>query len=318
MGISDLRELAVIHQIEYDELAGSIVGVDALNWLHRYLSIVVQYTDADVYTTDDGTEVPNLIGIVEGLPKFFEHGLYPVFVFDGAVIGLKEGELQERQERRRTAAERAEKARERDDEIEAARFRAQAQRVTAAMERTTLELLDLLDIPYLEAPTEAEAQAAHMAQSHSLDYVVSDDYDVLLYGAPLTIRQFTSKGNPECMDFEATLEKHAITWEQLVEIAILCGTDYNEGIYGVGPKTALAEIKEYGDLEAVLERRAVEIQHTERIRELFLHPAVTDEYDFDRSMTSDIEAAWTYVTETWEIPENRVEKHFERLKNSLG
>ena len=316
MGITDLRELAVIEPIDYDELEGATAAVDAFNWLHRYLSIVVQYTDRDIYTRD-GTEVPNLIGLVRGLPKFFEHGLFPVFVFEGHHVELKEAELEQRRERRRTAEQRAERAAAAGDEIEAARYRSQAQRITAAIERTTRELLDILDVPYLDAPTEAEAQAAHMARENDVDYVISDDYDCLLYGTPQTVRQFTTKGDPECMDFEATLEHHGISWGQLVAIAILCGTDYNDGIRGVGPKTALREIKDGGNLEAVLDRRDAEIANADRIRDLFIHPTITDDYAIDPSMSPDLEGAWDYVTDTWGIPGDEIDTSFDRLRSTL-
>jgi len=317
MGLSDLRDIAVITPIEYDELSGATAAVDAFNWLHRYLSIVVQYTDREVYRTADGTEVPNLVGLVQGLPKFFEHDLFPVFVFEGHHIDLKEPELEARRQRRREAETRAEEAEAEGREIEAARYRSRAQRMTSAIERTTRELLDHLDVPYLDAPTEAEAQAAHMARAGDVDYVISDDYDCLLYGTPLTIRQFTTKGNPECMDFEATLETHELTRDQLVAIAILCGTDYNEGIHGVGPKTALEEVKEYGSLAAVLDRRDVEIVNADRIRDLFLNPTVTDDYHLERSMAPDFEAAWDYVTDTWEIPGEEIDTSFDRLRRTF-
>lgn len=189
-------------------------------------------------------------------------------------------------------------------------------RLTVQISQTTHELLELLDIPYIEAPDEAEAQAAYMARQRAVDSVVTDDYDALLYGSPLTIREFTSEGAPECMDFQATIEKHAITWKQLVEIAILCGTDYNQGVPGIGPKRALAEIKAYHDLETVLAQRSETIENAERIRDQFLNPTVTDAYDVERPISPDIDAARTYITETWEIPVNIVDRAFERLEKN--
>lgn len=316
MGVAELRELAVVEPMELDELAGSTGAVDALNWLYRYMTIAVTYTNPVAYTTEDGTEVPNLLGLVRGLPKFFELDLFPVFVFDGEVTRLKQSELNARRKRRRRAAERAAKARERGDTRKAARYKARAQRITAPIDRTTRELLELLDIPYFEAPSEAEAQAAHMARNRAVDYVVTDDYDALLYGAPRTVRKFTSQGKPECMDFQSTLEMHSVTWRQLVDIAIFCGTDYNDGVRGFGPDRALAEIKEHGDLESVLNQEETTIENAERIRNIFLDPVVTDDYEFDRTIAPNLEAAYEYVTETWEIPEHLVERTFHRLEKN--
>lgn len=124
MGIANLRELAAIKPVEFDELEGTIVAVDALNWLYRYMSITVKYTESTDYTTNDGTEVPNLIGIIKGLPKFFEHDIFPIFIFDGESAQLKQKELDKRRQRRRRAAKRAAWARKRGEVRKAAHYKA--------------------------------------------------------------------------------------------------------------------------------------------------------------------------------------------------
>ncbi|WP_435153134.1 flap endonuclease-1 [Haladaptatus sp. DFWS20] len=317
MGNSALRQLAALEDISFDDVEGSLVAVDAHNWLYRYLTTTVKWTRDEVYTTADGTEVANLVGVVQGLPKFFEHDLTPVFVFDGSVTDLKSDEIESRREQREKLEDQLEDAREEGDAIEVARLEASTQRLTPVIQETTRELLDLLDVPIVEAPAEGEAQAAHMARTGAVDYAGTEDYDALLLGAPLTLRKLTSKGNPELMDFDATLEEHDITWEQLVDIAILCGTDFNEGISGVGPKTALKGVKEHGDLWGVLEERGDHIEYADRIREMFLDPNVTDDYEFDAGMNPDIDAAREYVTEEWKVHEDEVERGFERIEESV-
>ncbi|WP_254840766.1 flap endonuclease-1 [Natronomonas marina] len=319
MGNADLRQLAVIEPRPFAELSGSVVAVDAHNWLYRYLTTTVRFTNSDVYTTASGEEVANLVGVVQGLPKFFENDVTPVFVFDGGVTELKEDELDERREQRETYEEQLEAAREREDAeaAEIATLESRTQRLTETIQETTRELLGLLDVPYIEAPAEGEAQAAHMARRGDADYVGTEDYDALLLGAPYTLRQLTSKGDPECMDFEATLERHDLTWEGLVDAAVLVGTDFNEGISGVGPKTAVDLVHEHGDLFAVLEAREETILHADRIRAMFLDPTVTDDYEFDPDVDPDVEAAKRYVTEEWEIPAGEVERGFERIEASV-
>ncbi|ELZ78685.1 flap endonuclease-1 [Haloferax larsenii] len=317
MGNADLRTLAALSEVPFDEVAGSVVAVDAHNWLYRYLTTTVKWTNSEKYTTSEGEEVANLVGIVQGLPKFFEHDLTPVFVFDGGVTEMKDDEVAKRREQREKAEERLEEAREAGDAVEAARMEARTQRLTDTIQETSRELLSLLDVPVVEAPAEGEAQASYMARKGDADYVGSEDYDTLLFGAPYTLRQLTSKGNPELMDLDATLDKHDITWEQLVDIAMLCGTDFNEGISGVGPKTAVKEVKKHGDLWAVLEARGDSIPNADRVREFFLDPPVTDEYDYDTDIDPDVEAARKYVTETWEVDPDEVRRGFERIEDSV-
>ena len=315
MGNADLRQLAVIEDVSFDELDGSTVAVDAHNWLYRYLTTTVRFTSGDAYTTADGTEVANLIGIVQGLPKLLEAGLTPVFVFDGEPVEFKAEEIEERREARERREEQLAEAREVGDEVEIARLESQTQRLTDVIQETSRELLSLLDVPVVEAPREGEAQAAYMARQGDVDYVGTEDYDALLLGAPLTLRQLTSSGDPERMDFEATLKEHKLTWEQLVDAAILMGTDFNEGLAGVGPKTAIAEIREHGDLWAVLEHRDAAIPAVDRLRELFLDPAVTDDYSFDEEVVSDITAAREYARK-WEIPADEVDRGFDRIEEA--
>jgi flap endonuclease-1 len=317
MGNADIRDLAVIEDVPFADLEGSVVAVDAHNWLYRYLTTTVKWTADDIYTTSDGQEVANLVGVVQGLPKFFEHDLTPVFVFDGAVVELKDEEVSQRREQRERAEEKLEAARERGDDIAAARLESRTQRLTDHIIETTRELLALLDVPVIEAPAEGEAQAAYMARRGDVDYAGTEDYDSLLLGAPYTLRQLTSSGDPELMDFEATLEKHDITWEQLVDAAILMGTDFNEGVSGIGPKTAVKLIREHGDIWAVFEAEDIYVEQADRIRDLFLDPAVTDEYDLTTDLDPDVAAAREYVCERWEVDDEEVARGFERIEESL-
>jgi flap endonuclease-1 len=319
MGLADLRQLAVLSEVAYEDLDGDVVAVDAHNWLYRYLTTTVKFTREEVYTTEAGEEVANLIGVVQGLPKFFEHDLTPIFVFDGGVTELKEAEVERRREKREAAEEQLEEAKAAGERIEAARLESRTQRLTDVIQRTTRELLELLDVPIVEAPAEGEAQAAAMARRDpAVDYAGSEDYDTLLLGAPFTLRKLTTSDDPELMDFEATLEKHDITWAQLVDVGILCGTDFNEGLHGYGPKTALSAVKEHGDLWGVLDAEDEYIEYADQIRELFLDPDVTEDYDLDLSVDPDVEAAREYVTETWEIPADEVARGFQRIEDSVA
>ncbi|WP_251342842.1 flap endonuclease-1 [Haloplanus halophilus] len=317
MGNADLRQLAALSDVSWDEVADSVVAVDAHNWLYRYLTTTVKWTSDDVYTTAAGEEVANLVGVVQGLPKFFEHDLTPVFVFDGGVTDLKDDEVAERRERRERAEERRAEAEARGDAVEAARLDARTQRLTDVILETTRELLALLDVPVVEAPAEGEAQAAHMARRGDADYAGSEDYDTLLFGAPLTLRQLTSKGTPELMDLDTTLDRHGITWEALIDVAILCGTDFNPGVDGVGPKTALRAIRDHGDLWAALDAEGWRVENADRVRALFRNPPVTDDYDLDLDLDPDVAAAREYVTEEWEVDADEVERGFDRIEESL-
>jgi flap endonuclease-1 len=315
MGNADLRDLASIRSVGFEELAESVVAVDAHNWLYRYLTTTVKWTSDEAYTTADGTEVANLIGVVQGLPKFFEHDLIPVMVFDGEMTEMKADEVADRREKRERAEERQAAAAERGDTVEAARLSARTQRLTGVIQETTRELFELLDVPVVEAPAEGEAQCAHMAATGRVDHAGSEDYDTLLFGAPTTIRQLTSKGDPELMELEATLAELELDREGLVDVAMLCGTDFNEGVRGVGPKTAVSAVREHGDLWGVLAARDAAIPNAEAVREFFLDPPVSDA-SVDATVEPDVEAARAYVVDEWGVDAGEVARGFERIRES--
>ena len=315
MGNADLRDLASIRTVPFDDLEGSVVAIDAHNWLYRYLTTTVKWTSSGAYTTADGVEVPNLIGVVTGLASLFEHDLTPVMVFDGEVTSMKAGEIAARRAQRERAEERRAEAAARGDDIEAARLSARTQRLTDVIQETTRELLGLLDVPVIEAPAEGEAQCAHMAANGSTDHAGSEDYDTLLFGAPTTLRGLTGKGAPELMDLEATLTDLELDRGRLIDVAMLCGTDFNEGVHGVGPKTAVSAVREHGDLRGVLEARDVSIPNAEAVRSFFLDPPVTDA-SVDETVEPDVDAARAYVVDEWSVDPSSVERGFDRIRES--
>jgi flap endonuclease-1 len=315
MGNADLRDLAVVEDVPFADLEGSVVAVDAHNWLYRYLTTTVKWTASERYTTTSGEEVANLIGVVQGVPTFFEHDLTPVFVFDGAVADLKSDEVQRRRDQREQYESDLADAREAGDQVAVARLESRTQRLTDTIVETTRELLALLDIPVVDAPAEGEAQCAQMAHDGTADYAGTEDYDALLFGAPLTLRQLTSSGDPELMNLEATLTDHDLTREQLVDVAILCGTDFNGGIDGVGPKTAVSLVTDHGDIYGVLAARAETIEHVDRLRSLFLDPAV-ERVSPDTDIVPDIDAAREFVVDQWEVDPEEVSAGFERIETA--
>ncbi|MGH9879410.1 MAG: flap endonuclease-1, partial [Nitrososphaerales archaeon] len=125
----------------------------------------------------------------------------------------------------------------------------------------------------------------------------SQDYDSLLFGAKKLVRNLTVSGRrklpnrqvyvdvePEVIELEKTLKTLGITREQLVDLGILIGTDFNpDGFKGIGPKKALKMIKDHGRLEEVpdVKDKLSEIDYN-KIREIFLKPNVIgmDKIDF--------------------------------------
>ncbi len=220
-----------------------------------------------------------------------------------------------------------------EGKIEEARMYAQAtSTLKDYMAEDSKKLLDLMGIPWIQAPSEGEAQAAYLTKRGDADYCASQDYDSLLFGAPRLIRNVTISGKrklpsknifievvPEVVELEAVLKECGITYEQLVDIGILIGTDFNpDGIKGLGPKTALKLIKEYGNLENVLPHleNAEFPADPRKIREIFLNPKVTDNYKIEWK-SPDIKGVINFICGERDFSEERVQKTLEKMVKGI-
>ena len=142
-----------------------------------------------------------------------------------------------------------------------------------------------MGLPYVQAITEGEAQASYMVSQGDAWAVVSQDYDCLQFGATRMLRNFklsASSKNMEIISLQKTLDDLGLTREQMVDVAILVGTDFNDGVYGIGAKKGIKLIQKYENLEAALEKldKTIEVDPNE-IREIFLNPDVVTDYDIN-------------------------------------
>lgn len=313
MGNSALRSLADIQDVELSDYQRTTVAVDAHHWLYRYMTSLVRYTDESVYTTDDGNEVANLVALLRGLPTLLREDITPVFVFDGAPHELKAEEIATRREAKANAAERMKQAADAGDVAEKRRNKAQTQSLTPTVHETSRVMLSKLGIPFVEADGAGEAFASKLVAEGHATAVLTDDYDALLFGSPETVRRYSGDGPAERMRLKPTLDRHGITHEQLVDIALLAGTDYNSGVHGIGAKRGLNAIKELGSADAVLAHREEEVEDLDVLRDLFLHPSTgpLPTSPLQRGVV-DFSEAVSFARD-WELPGEFIRHNIERF-----
>lgn len=330
MGVN-LRDLVPKTTIDLQNLGGKSIAVDAYNALYQFLSIIRQPNGTPL-KDHTGRVTSNLSGLLYRTANLAEMGIRCVYVFDGVPPVLKEVEIKRRRRVKERAIVQYERA-VREGKIEEARTYAQAtSRLKNYMTEDSKRLLKLMGVPWAQAPSEGEAQAAYLAKKGDTDFCASQDYDSLLFGAPTLVRNVTISGRrklprkkvyvevvPEIIELEAVLEELGITHPQLVDIGILVGTDYNpDGVKGVGPKTALDLIKKYGTLEETLPhlKNAELPVEPQKIRKVFLEPNVTDRYQLEWK-PPDIEGTVDFLCGERDFSENRVVKALEKMKKGL-
>jgi flap endonuclease-1 len=173
-------------------------------------------------------------------------------------------------------------------EIEKVKMYAQgAVRLTPEMSQDSKSLLEAMGVPWVQAPSEGEAEAACLAKKGRVWAAGSQDWDSLLFGAPRLVRNLTITGrrkvarkekyiivNPELVDLDSVLSQLGINHEQLILTGMLVGTDYNMGgVKGFGPKKALALVKEKRTLEGVLKEISWDFRTPpEKILDFFANP----------------------------------------------
>ncbi|MFO7793171.1 MAG: flap endonuclease-1 [Candidatus Saliniplasma sp.] len=319
-----IGDILVKREISFEDMKGKVIAVDAYNIIYQFLSSIRQ-RDGTPLMDSKGRVTSHLSGILYRNSNLIQEGLKLVYVFDGKPDIMKEGTLEKRKERKKKAESEYQDALEEGD-LEKARTKAQqTSRMSAEIEESSKDLLDILGIPWIQAPAEGENQAAHMVRKGDAWAVGSQDFDSLLVGADRLVRNLTISGRrklpgrneykeivPELIKLDEVLDRLDITREQLIDIALLCGTDYNEGVKGIGPKRGLKYVKEYGDLERVLEEKGKSINNMLEIKELFLQPKVTDEYKVDFK-DPDIDGVKKFLCDKHGFSESRVDKALEKI-----
>lgn len=271
MGV-DLSPIVEKHEITLESLAGKKVAIDAYNVLYQFLASIRQ-PDGTPLMDFSGNITSHLSGLLYRTERIVENGIKPVYVFDGTPPAFKEKTIEERRKAKEEAKEKWEKALALEEE--GAKTYAQAtSKLTEEMIAESKELLSAMGIPYIQAPGEGEAQAACIAKKGQVYASASQDFDSLLFGSPLLIRNLSITGKrklprkdqyvivyPEQVFLKELLEKNEINQEQLIALGILIGTDFNEGVKGVGPKTALKIVKEQKEFEKILEFVSEKYKH---------------------------------------------------------
>ena len=260
-----------------------------------------------------------------------ESRIRPVYVFDGLPHPLKEKTLQIRKERKITAEKQWKEAIQKGD-LEMAKLKAQqTSRITEDISKQSKDLLKLLGIPYIQAPSEGEAQASYMVKKGDAYGVGSQDFDCLLVGSPILIRNLTSsnrrklpgkkayiKVSPELIRLDINLKQLGISHKQLVDMAILIGTDFNSGIKGLGPKKSLNLIKKTGNIENAIATFGGEnsptFEEINEIRNIFIKPKIIKDYNL-KWTNPDKDKVLEFLCEEYNFTKNRIEPIIEKFEN---
>ena len=320
MGV-DITGLVTTKEIELKDLVGKKIAIDAFNTLYQFLAIIRQ-PDGTPLMNSKGQVTSHLSGLFYRTAKLMELGIQPCFVFDGKPPELKADTIIARGRIKKTARKKWQEAVEKKD-LKAAKKYAQAtSKLNEQMVNDSKTLLDALGIPWVQAPSEGEAQASLICKQKDVYAVGSQDFDSLLFGAPKLVRNITITGKrkvpgknyhyelkPHLIELPKVLEELDVTQEQLIEIGIMVGTDFNPGIKGIGPKKALKAVKEGTWKE---HEYAVD---PELVKKIFTKPEVSKKYELKWEQT-DLDKLLEIMHEKNDFSKERIEHTYEKLEKA--
>lgn len=302
---------------------GRKIAIDASMCIYQLLVAVRHGTDN--LTNDDGMITSHLNGLFYRCIRLMELGIKPIFVFDGKPPPMKASELKKRADAKKAAAEAMKKAEEEGNFEMAEKFARRVNHITPEMTEACKQLLRRMGIPVVEAPCEAEAQCAELVKEGLAYATASEDMDALTFGTKRLIRHLwagvsstaSKKGHkPTEFSLDVVLSELGMNMAEFVDLCILCGCDYVDGIHGVGCVKAFTMMKKHRDLAKVVpelrqSKCVVPDEYpVERLREMFFKPEVTP--------SKDIELKWPKPDEKGILKIMVEENQFDPVKIANG
>jgi len=270
MGLN-IGEIIPKKEINFSDLKGKILAVDASNIIYQFLSTIRQ-PDGTPLQDKKGKITSHLSGLFYRNINLMNEGIRLVYVFDGKPPELKFKTKEKRMETKEKAREKYEMARTGGDIEGMRRFAQQLAVITPEIVAESKELLKAMGIQVVQAPSEAEAQAAYMVKKKKVFAIASQDYDSLLFEADRLIQNLTLARKrktvsgyisifPVIIELREVLKELKINQEQLICLGILAGTDYNVGgIRGIGQKKALDIVRKFKTPEKIFQSVEEEIK----------------------------------------------------------
>lgn len=264
------------HIEDFPRIAKKKVAVDGTNLIFKYLMKI--RAGNHVLSDSKGRPISHLLGLFYFTINMYERHVLPIVIFDGLPLKEKRETPPWKIERLVNLWKRHLYA-VKQGNVKMERHLFHDQQFSFEFILTeTIELLKVLGVPTCRAPADAEAQCARLVQEGKAYATLSHDYDSLLFGSNYMIYDFDFKKNWfKYYSLPEALRRWGITRSQLVDIALLVGTDFNNGVKGIGPKKGLKGITTHGDLETFRHQKGFEISFDpDLVRQRFLHPVTID------------------------------------------
>ena len=326
-----------IKSVPLSNYTGQLFALDASMAMYQFLISTQTIKTAGFSIAElrdeEGNLTGHLLGLLNRTLMLMEHGIRPVWVFDGKPPEAKMNTLRGRKEIKENAEKEKDEAKDQGDMEKALKFANQTIRIDQKMTDDAKKLISLLGIPVIEAPSEAEATCSILAKDKKVFAAATEDMDTLCFGCPILIRELSGKEeNIIEIKLDEVLSGLGLTMDEFVDLCILCGCDYCERIEGIGCIKAYQLIKEYKTIEKVIEyteKYNLDDSHKKKLtynkenfdyvqaRELFKKPEVIDTSKVEFNFTSpNVEGLKQFLVKEKNFNETRIDNAIKRLGNA--
>jgi flap endonuclease-1 len=254
MGIKDLNPFIkanvpeAIEHVHFSKLSGKRVAIDTSIYFYKFL-----------YKNDRYLE-----SFFLQISKLLRWGIVPIYVFDGVPPKEKTEEIQQRiikknnikykiEELDKSVNDELDVSKKKHIYIEIAKLKKKLIYVKSEYIINLKYFLDLLNIKYIQSEGEADSLCSKLNKNNVVDMVMSDDMDLLTSGTKMLLRDYcNSSNNIYTYNVNLIYEKLGFDYDMWVDFCILCGCDYSKRIKGFGPNSIFKSIKEFKNIETIM------------------------------------------------------------------
>jgi flap endonuclease-1 len=222
----------VIKKVNDADLNGKMIAIDISILLYQVV-IAIRNSGADMFN-NQGEISSHILGLFNKTYNLLKMNIIPVYVFDGKPPQFKQHTINNRKETKQKANE---KLNSDIDEEEKIKYFKRTVHISKTQIDECIELLKIMGIPYIIAPEEADSQCAELVKSGLVDGVLTEDMDIMTFGAKKIYRNLTSyKKDTVEISMDDVLKELNLNYDQFIELCLLFGCDYCDRLNDMKPE----------------------------------------------------------------------------------
>lgn len=280
MGIKNLLKFLntnypeLIKKINNNNFNKKMIAIDTSILLYQVI-IAIRSSGADMINSQ-GDITSHILGLFNKTILLLKMNIIPIYVFDGKPPEFKSKVIQNRREIKRRAYEKLAECLTEEERI---KYFKRTVSISKKQIDECKELLDLMGIPYVQAPQEADSQCAQLVKSGIAIGVLTEDMDILTFGASIYRNLTSFKKTHEQLNLNDILTNLNLSYEQFVELCILFGCDYNDHFTDIDSTTIYNKYIKYKNISDTLVAlnktiTADEIKNYYLYKDYFINPPV--------------------------------------------